>query len=72
MNAKINAFANELALYTGINIDSHSRFCWQNQDHFDLQFSIGAGSGTGAGERAKYELAFIRLFNFLHVNNFIE
>ena len=23
-----------IVLYTGINIDSHSRFCWQNQDHF--------------------------------------
>ena len=43
MNAKINT--NELALYcTLADIDSHSRFCWQ--------------TGAGAGERAKYELAF--------------
>ena len=51
MNARINA--NELALYTGFNIDLHSRFCWQNQNHFGLQFSIGAR----ARARAKYELA---------------
>ena len=39
---------------TGINIDSHSRFCWQNQDHFDLQFSIGARAARRrAGARAR-------------------
>ena len=52
--------ANELAMYTGsINIGSHSLFCWQNQDLFDLQFSIGAG------ERAKYELALTKLIDTL-------
>ena len=22
---------------------AHSRFCWQNQNHFDLQFKLGLG-----------------------------
>ena len=29
-----------IVLYNGINIDSHSRFCWQNQNQVDLEFSI--------------------------------
>ena len=38
---------------------THSLFCWQNQDHFDLQFPLGARSG--AGEQAKYESALTSL-----------
>ena len=30
----------------------HSRICWQNQNHFDLQFSIDGRA------QAQYELAF--------------
>ena len=47
MNDKVYN-AKELALSTiGININSHSRFCWQNQNHFDLQVSNGAGADAG-------------------------
>ena len=42
-----------IVLYTGINIDSHSRFCWQNQNQVDLEFSIVINMRA----RAKYELA---------------
>ena len=63
--------SDECTLYTGINIDSHSRFCWQNQNHIDLEFSIVINmparararnvllSRARARERAKYKLAFI-------------
>ena len=52
--------ANELAVTTVqyctlalTDIDSHSHFSWQNQNHFDLQFSIGAPArarAPGAGQ----------------------
>ena len=50
-----------------IDIDSHSRFCWQNQNHFDSEFSIVLNmrararnvllARARARERAKCELA---------------
>ena len=43
MNAMINANENG-RLYCTLALLLNSRFCWQNQDHFDLQFSIGARS----------------------------
>ena len=42
-------------VYNGINIYSHSRFGWQNQDNFDLQFSIGARSRTLTQSRSCWQ-----------------
>ena len=53
MNAKI-INANELALYCtlALTLDSHSRLCWQNQNHFNLQLSIVARARRRAQARA--------------------